>query len=53
MVQGGKDEADSEAESSSEVEESSSGSDEKVGMRKPSKKALENTMNEVSTVGDQ
>ena len=51
--QNGVEEANSEVgSSSSEGEESESDSDEKVGIRKPSKKALENAMNEVSTVSD-
>jgi len=47
--QGGIVEVDSEADpSSSEGEESESGSDKKGGTRKPSKRALENAANEVS-----
>jgi len=47
----GGDEANSEViSSSSEAEESESDSDEKVGVRKPSKRVLENATNEVSAL---
>ena len=51
--QGGVGEVDSEVgSSSSELEESESGAGQEVaaGVRKPSKKALENAMNEVMTI---
>ena len=49
--QGGTISVDSKAELSSSDEESKSASEKKAGMRKPSKKALENAMNKVSMPG--
>ena len=48
--QGGINSADSEVDLSSSEAESEPASEKKTGMRKPSKKALENAMNEVSVL---